>query len=500
MRKAPFLAVIPALLVATCAAPAPHAPLAAASRGADLFARHCAVCHGATGDADTVVAEFLLPRPAAFRDGLFKLVSTTNGVPTEDDLVGTLRRGMPGSTMMAWNWLPEDDLRLLARHVQQLAVQGRAAAIARTAELAGRGLTAEQALAAAERQLLPGPTVDTGKPLEGEARDLASGRAIYERYCASCHGSDGRGLPATAGWPTDGTWLWPRDLTAGYLRGSTSHRDLACRIRAGMPGARMPPIALSTAETETLVAFVQSLVPDGAAEHHVQWRRTLRVPHLTRLPDDGDEAAFARLDGVRLPTAPLWWRPEAVHEATLRVAHDGEQILIRVEWADATRDERAKVGATMGDGLALQFARSMDPPLFAMGTREEPVNVWRWHAFDPKETAGMVDLLSAARHQNLDVPVGRLAPSPRAESIELGGMASAASATSSGLPLHVATAWRDGRWTATFRRPLRARAASEVDLAVGTPVLFALALWNGSLDTSAASKSITTWHQLDLQR
>ena len=109
----------------------------------------------------------------------------------------------------------------------------------------------------------------------------------------------------------------------------------------------MPPIALSTAETETLVAFVQSLVPDGAAEHHVQWRRTLRVPHLARLPDDGDEAAFARLDGVRLPTAPLWWRPEAVHEATLRVAHDGEQILIRVEWADATRDERAKVGASI---------------------------------------------------------------------------------------------------------------------------------------------------------
>jgi hypothetical protein len=60
--------------------------------------------------------------------------------------------------------------------------------------------------------------------------------------------------------------------------------------------------------------------------------------------------------------------------------------------------------------------------------------------------------------------------------------------------------WRDGRWTATFRRSLRARAASEVDLTVGIPVLFAVAIWNGSIDASAASKSITTWHQLELQR
>lgn len=500
MRTVPFLAVIPAMLVATCASPGPQAPAVATSRGGELYARHCAVCHGASGDGDTVVAEFLLPRPVAFRDGLFKLVSTTNGVPTEDDLVATLRRGMPGSTMMAWNWLPDDELRALAKHVQELTVHGRAESIARTAQLAGRPLTDAQALEVAARQLLPGPTVDTGQPLGYATADLEDGRRLYERHCSSCHGPDGRGLPATAGWPTDGTWLWPRDLTAGYLRGSNTHRELALRIRAGMPGARMPPIALSTAETETLVAYVRSLIPDGAAETHVQWRRTIRGERLAKLPEDGDDGAFARLDAIRLPTAPLWWRPEAVHEATLRIAHDGDQVVFRIEWADSTRDDRARVGAVMGDGIAVQFARSMNPPLFAMGTDGEPVNVWRWHAFDPKETAGMVDLLSAARHQNLDVPVGRLAPQPRSESIELGGVASVSSATGSGLPLHVATTWREGRWTATFRRPLRARATTEIDLAVGTPVLFALALWNGSIDNSAASKSITTWHQLELQR
>lgn len=499
MRRVPLLALLPALLVATCASPSPAARAGAASRGAELYARHCAVCHGTTGDGDTVAAEFLLPRPAAFRDGLFKLVSTTNGVPTEDDLVATLRRGMPGSTMMAWHWLPDADLRALAQHVHQLAVTGRAESIARTASHAGRAMTGDEARAAAARQLQPGPAVETGETA-GAAGDAEEGARLYDRYCASCHGPDGRGLPATANWPTDGTWLWPRDFTAGYLRGGATRRELACRIRAGMPGARMPPIALSAAETAALVAHLQGMIPDTAAEHHVQWRRTLRSERLARLPEDGDEAAFARLEAVRLPTAPLWWRQEAVHEATIRVAHDGDQIVFRIEWADTTRDDRARGGASMGDGVAVQFARSMDPPLFAMGTHDDPVNVWRWHAFDPKETAGMVDLLGGARHAGLDVPIGQLAPAPRAESIELGGMASASSATSSGLPLHVATAWRDGRWTATFRRPLRARGSGEVDLAIGAPVLFALAIWNGAIDTSAASKSITTWHVLELQR
>lgn len=500
MRTFLILTTAVALVVATCTSlPVPADPLAAPGRGELLYARHCAVCHGATGDADTAVAEFLLPRPAAFRDGLFKLVSTTNGMPTEDDLVATLHRGMPGSTMMAWGWLPEPDLRELARHVQHLAVHGRAASIERTAALAGRPLTAEQALATAERQLLPGPTVNVGEPLPEANADYAEGKRLYERHCASCHGTDGRGVPAAANWPTDGTWLWPRDFTAGFLRGGSSHRELAYRIRAGMPGARMPPTTLSTAEGETLVAYLKSLIPDAAAEHHVQWRRTLRVPRVAALPPDGDDGAFARLEAVRLPTAPLWWRAEAVYEANLRLAHDGEQIVFRIEWTDATRDDRARVGATMGDGIAVQFARTMDPPLFAMGTRSEPVNVWRWHAFDPKSTAGMVDLLSAMRHDNLDVPIGRVGVKPSAESLELGGPGSARSATGSGLPIAVHTAWHGGRWSATFRRPLRARASSEVELELGKPMLFALAIWDGHIDTSAASKSITTWHVLELQ-
>lgn len=497
MRRTALLVVTTAIWFVTCTTPAaPSANAAPTDHGQQLYARHCAVCHGTDGDGDTPVALFLLPRPNAFRDGLFKLVSTQNGMPTEDDLVATLRRGMPGSTMMSWGWMAEADLRALAQEVHRLALVGRTESIARTAVASGQPLTDEQAQAAAEQQLRAGATVDTGAATETTAAQLTEGKRLYGLHCAGCHGQDGRGLPTTRDWPTDGTWLWPRDFTAGYLRGGASHRELALRIRAGMPGAHMPPAQLSTAETDALVSFVQGLIPETAIDHHAQWRRTLRIPQRASLPDDASVATA--IEPVRLPLAPLWWRAEAVDEVMLRVAHDGSTVLLQLEWADATRSDRAAVDGSMGDGAAIQFAHSEDPPLFAMGTQAEPVNVWRWQAFGPKETAGMIDLLGA-RHSGLDVG-GITPPRPRSESIELGGFGSAGAATGSGLPVAVNTKWRDGRWSVTFRRQLGARSPQEVDLGTDARVLFALAIWDGSMDRSAASKSISTWHALELQR
>ena len=490
-------------LLATCAVQqAPEASVEA-DRGAALYAHHCAVCHGPRGDADTLAADLLRPRPTAFRQGLFKLVSTQNGMPTEADIVQTLRRGMPGSTMMSWSWMPESDLQLLAHEVRRLAVRGRAESIHRTAAIAGRKLTMEQATATAERQLLPGSPVDVGQPAARTPATLAEGERLYRLHCASCHGADGRGLPALGDWPTDGTWLLPRDFTAGYLRGAATHRDIVCRIRAGMPGAHMPPTLLSTDETDALADYVRGLLPEGASDHHTQWRRTVRVPRSAALPVTDDDDAFAQVDAIRLPLAPLWWRPEACSEVLLRVAHDGNSIVVRLEWSDGSRDDLAQPDGSMGDGAAIQFARAVDPPLFAMGSRDQPVNVWRWHAFDPKETAGMTDLVAPNRglpHRGLDVQIGSPLPDPRAESIQLGGVQTVSGNTGTGLPLQVQASWHSGRWTATFRRSLRARDEREVDLTSPGPVLFALAVWDGRIDKHAGSKAITTWHVLELQR
>ncbi|MCA8965154.1 MAG: c-type cytochrome [Planctomycetes bacterium] len=492
-----FVVASMVLWCATCTAPTPPKGIEPEDPGARLYLRHCAICHGAAGDADTVICELLLPRPNPFRQGLFKLVSTTNGMPTEDDLVTTLRRGMPGSTMMSWDWMGEPDLRALARYVRGLAIRGRAESIHQTAAVTGRRLDLTQATAIAERELLPGPTVAIGQTIPPTAATLAQGEQLFLRHCAACHGEDGRGLPQTRDLPTDGTWLWPRDFTAGYLRGDASHAALASRILAGMPGAHMPNTRLAVAETEALVAYVQSLIPEEADRRHVQWRRSLRVARVERLPQD--DAGFAKVDAVRLPLTPLWWRQGAVDEVWLRAVHDGAELAVQLQWADATEDDRAVPGRALGDGVAVQFTHEPDPPLFAMGSHDQPVNVWRWHAFDPRETAGITDLLDDTLHARLDSGLG-LRTVPRVESTSFHGLDSVAEAAGGGLPLSAKARWADGRWTVTFRRALAARSPREVDLTSAQLVLFAVAVWDGTHDAHAGSKAITTWHSAELAR
>jgi DMSO reductase family type II enzyme heme b subunit len=500
MVRSSLLPATAALLLAACAAEtSPRSPQLQA-RGTELYARHCAVCHGDDGNAETPITNLLLPRPNAFRQGLFKLVSTDNGMPTNEDLVATLRRGMPGSTMMSFGWLPAADLEALAEEVRRLTVQGRTETIHRTGAITGQALTVDAARATAERQLAPGATVATAESAPMTAETLAAGEALYRQHCASCHGMDGRGLPQASGWPTDGTWLWPRDFTSGYLRGDTSQRALSFRIRAGMPGAHMPPTVISAVETSALVGFVKSLIPDAAGDRHAQWRRTLRAARLPQLPTSDEDAVLQTIEAVRLPLAPLWWRAEAPSEAWLRVARDEQHLLLQLEWNDATRDDRLLPGRRYGDGVAVQFTTDVEAPLFAMGSAHQPVNTWRWQAAHPRETAGYTDLLSAGLHQGLGPQLD--APPPvrtarSSDSLQFRGTSGAAAAADQGLPLTATAQWRDGRWRATFRRALAPRGDAEVDLRQ-RPLLVAIAVWDGSIDQHAASKAITNWHTLEL--
>src|SRR5262245_30716479 len=70
-----------------------------ATNGKLLFDRHCAACHGEKGDGNGVAARFLYPKPRDFTKPSFRLVTTTNLKPSDDDLKNVISRGMPGSAM-----------------------------------------------------------------------------------------------------------------------------------------------------------------------------------------------------------------------------------------------------------------------------------------------------------------------------------------------------------------------------------------------------------------
>ncbi len=89
--------------------------------GAQTYRKQCEACHGKAGDGRGEAAYLLYPRPRDFTRGEFRLVSTWEGVPTDEDLFRTISRGMPGSAMPSWAHLTEESRWGLVHYVKSLS-------------------------------------------------------------------------------------------------------------------------------------------------------------------------------------------------------------------------------------------------------------------------------------------------------------------------------------------------------------------------------------------
>jgi mono/diheme cytochrome c family protein len=241
----------------TAAAPHPAAP-----DGARLYAQHCAACHGARGDGVGATSPYLETPARRFGEERFRLASTANGVPTDDDLVVVVRNGIPGTAMPAFAQLSDDERRALVGHVRGLTREALFARVFRKAEEEGGADPAEVA-EAVEALLRPGPPVEVPTALAAATPEsVAHGRQLYTQNCASCHGPEGKGdgpqvkdLKNENGLPTS-----PRDLTRGVFKGGGDPERLYARIVVGMPGTPMPAsTSLKPEEIADLVNFVLSL-------------------------------------------------------------------------------------------------------------------------------------------------------------------------------------------------------------------------------------------------
>jgi mono/diheme cytochrome c family protein len=91
-----------------------------------LYRRHCAHCHGISGDGRGPTAGILNPYPRDYRNGVFKFKSTyTASQPTDEDLRKTVRDGIPGTAMPAFTLLPPDEVEALVEYVKYLSIRGQ---------------------------------------------------------------------------------------------------------------------------------------------------------------------------------------------------------------------------------------------------------------------------------------------------------------------------------------------------------------------------------------
>lgn len=359
------------------------------TRGAALFSKYCAICHGDTGDGTGKFAYLMNPRPRNFRQGRFKLSTTQNQIPTEDDLARTISRGMPGSAMPPWDHLPLPDLRALANYVRQFHVTGIREELERW--VADGSITREEAPVELATRTLPGPPlVVPPEPPFGEIRWFR-GRRLYLQNCASCHGADGHPVAGAVKFDDEGYPVPPRSFVNGIFKGGSDGHQLYARILKGMKGTPMPASEgiYSDNEMWDIVHYVQSLARAGAQERAQLRQGTIVAPNVRgSLPPGPTDDAWKQARPLYIALTPLWWTEDRIEGLVVQSLHNDDELAVRLSWIDTTLDDRAVRHDEFRDSVAIQFSLSSNPPFYMGGSGEHGgVNIWFWKADRQKDLA-----------------------------------------------------------------------------------------------------------------
>ena len=89
------------------------------AHGKMAYLNRCAGCHGEKGDGLGPAAKFLDPKPRDFTTGIFKFRSSPLGtLPSDHDLMNTISRGIPNSSMPSFADVPEQERFAIVEYVK----------------------------------------------------------------------------------------------------------------------------------------------------------------------------------------------------------------------------------------------------------------------------------------------------------------------------------------------------------------------------------------------
>ncbi|MCU0872868.1 MAG: cytochrome c, partial [Pirellulaceae bacterium] len=244
------------------------------------------------GDGQGRAARHLYPRPTDLRSGKFRLTSTQNRIASRDDVLAVLQRGIPGTSMRAFDTLAIAQRERLAEEVLRLRRAGARDRLAAELALEGEDLDPEQL------EELAATATQAGEPVTVPALDAGSAAAVargkemfFQQACHSCHGEDGAGARDPPLWDDAGQATRARDLVHEAYKGGSEPASVYLRIALGMPGTPHPAVAnVDQRQMTDLVHFCRSLArePQRVRTNHQRAQQATGPAYLSaREPNEG---------------------------------------------------------------------------------------------------------------------------------------------------------------------------------------------------------------------
>lgn len=461
--------------------------------GKTLYLKHCSQCHGENGDGEGYAAPHLLPRPRNFTSGKFKVRSTPTGsLPTHQDLVNVIRRGMPYTSMPAWPSLSDQEVSDLAYFITTFSPD----------------------FANPEKEPKPVPLPAAPKIT---TESIALGKKLLEETgCIKCHGSLGRGDGPSAPTLADdwGQPIRPADLAQSWtFRGGSSREDIFRTMSTGFNGTPMPGFldALQPEQRWAIADYIDSLSGTGGDPRYTNLVIARHVDDPIDLAKGS--ASFASAPAARLPIVGQIIEPgRAFHPpATSVIAqaiYDAESIAVLVRWHDMTADKTGKNGPLLPVPPEEEQGAAPAGPAQAAGAPAPAADPFAEQAAPAAPVSEFSDAVAVQIPSQ--PPAGARKPyfifgdaqSPvdlwffdlaQANPLQFTGKGSADITRNDTGDVTGVASYDQGEWSVIFKRPRR---ASGAPFTPGEFMPVAFSVWDGLSRERGNRRGLTLWYSL----